>query len=290
MALLSRFGFFPKADFSLKAPKILSAKEISIVIPVKDNLKGINRFLYNFFLLTDKEFLPLEIIIVDNNSTVRIPDNFNYAIPVNVLYCSSIGLASARNFGIKHSSGNWILFTDSNCIPTRRLVSCYWYNQNNSIGYSGSIESSSNNFISKYYESQETLIPPKVIFENGNEIPNYLCTSNCLVLKLALEKVGGFDENLKSPYGEDIDLGFKLLSIGKLSYVCTSLVLYNSENNILGFIRRFYRAGKGYKMISNKYMIYLYPTIFRPEVLTIGNLFLAALQYLATLIGYKIQK
>ncbi len=290
MTLLSRIGFFPKANSIFNAPKILSVKEISIVIPVKDNLKGVNRFLYNFFLLTDKEFLPLEIIIVDNNSATKIPNNFNYEIPVKVLYCSSIGPASARNFGIKHSSGNWILFTDSDCIPTRRLISGYWYNQNNSIGYSGFVKSRSNNFISKYYESQEILIPPMVILENGDIVPNYLITANCLVLKSALETVGGFDENFKAPAGEDIDLGFKLLNVGKLSYSYNSLVFHDFENNISSFIKRFYRYGKGNKMISNKYNINLCPTIFKPQVMTIGNLFLAALQYLSMLLGYKIQK
>lgn len=74
-----------------------------------------------------------------------------------------MGPASARNLGIQHSKGDWVLFTDSDCIPSESWILGYIHSMNGCIGYAGNVKSWGNDFLSKYYETQEILVPLKVI-------------------------------------------------------------------------------------------------------------------------------
>ncbi len=227
-------------------------------------------------------------IIVDNNSSPKIElKRTDYSIPVRLLTCSKIGPASARNFGVKHSQTDWILFTDSDCVPTSTLLTGYLKVQNGSVGYAGNIKAYGQDFISKYYEHQEILIPPKV-YERPNEPrPEYLITANSLVWRPAFDIVGGFNENIKIAGGEDIDLGFKLLNIGQLSYAFDSIAKHNFGDGLSDFKERFMRYGYGNKIISKLYGLDLKPKPFKPNKPTAINFILAFMQYYWLSKGYK---
>jgi len=288
MTMISRLGFKPNKIKNIKSEILKSTNEITIVIPVKNNQKGIELFLEEFLKTQKIENYPNEIIIVDNNSepSLKIEKN-NYPFSLKILSCTKIGPASARNFGVKNSRTEWILFTDSDCIPTENLLIGYLKKQNNSVGYAGNIISENSDLISKYYENQEILIPPEV-YEKGKEPrPDYLVTANCLVWKKAFEIVGGFNEEIKIAGGEDIDLGFKLLNIGQLSYALESISKHNFGGGIKDFKERFIRYGFGNKIISEIYNLDLEPKLFKPNKKTLANFFLAYLQYKWLKKGYK---
>lgn len=288
MTMISRLGFVPTRKQNLKSSLLRLTENITIVIPVKNNQNGIDLFLKTFFETHTKDTFPKEIIIVDNNSNPAIQLNDNlYSIPVRLLTCSKIGPASARNFGVKNSSTEWILFTDSDCVPTNSLLTGYLKAQNNSVGYAGNIKAQGQDLISKYYEEQEILVPPKV-YENANQPrPDYLITANCLVWRPAFDKVGGFNETIKIAGGEDIDLGFKLLNVGQLTYAFDSIAKHNFGDGLSDFRERFKRYGYGNKIISNLYDLDLTPKRFKPNKRTLTNYMLALLQFIWLTSGYK---
>ena len=162
-------------------------------------------------------------------------------------------------------------------------------NQNKSIGYAGNIISESQDIISKYYEDQEILIPPEVYINKNSSRPDYLVTANCLVWKKAFEVIGGFNENIKIAGGEDIDLGFKLLNVGELSYAFESVSKHNFGDGIRDFKDRFIRYGFGNRIISEIYNLDLEPKIFKPNKKTLINYILAYLQYKWLKKGYKMK-
>ena len=288
MTMISRLGFVPTKKQNIKSDLLCLTEDITIIIPVKDNQIGIDLFLTTFFETHKQESFPKEIIIVDNNSkpAIKLQNDF-YPIRVQLLTCNKVGPASARNFGVKNSTTNWILFTDSDCVPTNSLLTGYLKVQNNSVGYAGNIKSLRQDFISKYYEEQEILVPPKV-YENGNKPrPDYLITANCLVWRQAFDKVGGFDETIKIAGGEDIDLGFKLLNIGQLTYAFDSIAKHNFGDGLKDFKERFKRYGYGNKIISDVYKLDLTPKIFKPNKQTLLNYILAFLQFIWLTRGYK---
>lgn len=288
MSMISRLGFKPIKHQNLKSDLLHSTQEITIVIPVKDNQEGINLFLRTFFETHQTANFPKEIIIVDNNShpAIKLPC-LSYPIPVRVFTCEKLGPASARNYGTKHSSTKWILFTDSDCVPTSSLLTGYFQAQNMSVGYAGNIKAHGEDFISKYYEQQEILIPPKVYEQPDVSRPDYLVTANCLVWRFAFDIVGGFNEAITLAGGEDIDLGFRLLNIGQLSYAFESVAKHNFGGGILQFKKRFRRYGYGNKLISELYKLDLTPQKFKPNNPTLLNYVLASLQFIWLTSGYK---
>ena len=286
--MISRLGFIPTKKQTLVSSYLQATKEITIVIPVKDNQAGIDLFLTEFFKTHSTKIYPSEIIIIDNNSYPAIQINQSkFPIPIRNLKCSKIGPASARNFGVKHSRTDWILFTDSDCVPTATLLTGYLKVQNGSIGYAGNIKAHGKDIISKYYENQEILVPPKVYEQPNKPRPDYLITANCLVWRQAFKKIGGFNEQIKIAGGEDIDLGFKLLGIGQLSYAFESIANHNFGDGLRDFRERFKRYGQGNKIISKIYKLDLTPKTFKPNKRTVINYALAFLQFFWLTSGYR---
>ena len=287
MTLISNLGFQPQKKANFTAPVLIQASDISIVIPIRNNQAGIERFLAEFLKTQPPELYPREILIVDNHSTpeITIPQQL-YALPVRLLNCSKIGPAAARNVGIQSATGEWILFTDSDCIPSQSFISGYLEAMNGSLGYAGNVKAWGNDYLSRYYQSQEILVPLKVIEATGKMRPEYLITANALVWKKALKFIGGFDETIRIAAGEDIDLGFRLLEIGNLSYAFNSVIYHNFEDGFRGFVSRFIRYGKGNRIVNRKYGIDLMPKPFRAACHNSLNQHLAALQYICLVWGY----
>ena len=278
------YGYNPQKKMELSAPRILSTKDISIVIPVKNNQMGINRFLLTLFEQSMSSSLPREIIIVrDNGNPIIIPKEcLNYGTEVKVLDSNGTGPASARNFGYRNAKGNWILFTDSDCIPSPNLLDGYIAASNGSIGYAGFVASLGNDAISRYYESQRILIPST----NCSDAPDYLITANALVWKTALDEIGGFNEEIKIAAGEDVDLGFKLREVGELSFAPSSTVFHDFNDGLIGFVRRFIRYGSGNQQLAKRYNLDIKPRPFKPANRNLTNSMLAYLQYLSMLYGW----
>ncbi len=189
MTLLNIGGFQPQKRGEMTAPLSLHFSNISIIIPVKNNQKGINLFLAGFLKTHTSDMYPGEIIIVDNNSQPKIiiPEAFvDHDLKIHLLHCSGTGPACARNVGIHHARGSWVLFTDSDCIPSPSFIEGYLTAMNGSVGYAGNVKAWGNDPLSRYYESQEILLPPTIV-EDGHILPEYLVTANALVWKKALE-------------------------------------------------------------------------------------------------------
>ena len=286
MTMISRLGYFPNKEINISPNKINSTKNITIVIPVKNNQKGIDNFLTAFFKTHTEDNFPREIIIVDNNSKNPLLISDTYPIPVRIISCTKEGPGSARNMGVSEVKTEWILFTDSDCIPTSKMLEGYLECTDEAIGFAGNVKSYKKDFLSRYYETQEILIPPHIHLDK-QDFPNYLVTANCLVYKQAFEKVKGFNEEIKIAGGEDIDLGFKLLSVGKLVFAHNSIVFHNFEFSIFDFKKRFLRYGKGNKIISRLYNIDLSPKPFKPNKKNLINYILAYLQYFFLKKGYN---
>lgn len=285
MSLISRFGFKPIKKELISVPMRISANDISIIVPVKDNQNGITRLLNSFEDIFADSASVKEVIIVDNLSQVPIKICKHYSFNIQLITCGTIGPAAARNKGSSLANGNWLLFLDSDCIPTKSTILGYLTNNNTHLAYAGNIKVISDSKLSLYYETQEILIPPEAI---DNEVvrPDYLVTANCLVYKKAFDQLNGFDESFKQAGGEDIDLGFRLLSIGSIDYQWNSIVLHDFNDGIKGFIKRFNRYGKGNRQLALKHMLDLRPRPFIPEVKTPFNIVLALIQFLFMSKGY----
>ncbi|OFY93234.1 MAG: hypothetical protein A3K10_13615 [Bacteroidetes bacterium RIFCSPLOWO2_12_FULL_31_6] len=219
---------------------------ISIIVPVKNNQTGINKLLDSFFKTQEKSVYPKELIIVDNNSnsSLLIAEKYlNRGINICVEKCSKIGPAAARNMGAKKALGDWLFFTDSDCVFTETTIEGYLFAKERAIAYAGKVVPLKQNIISDYYKSIKLLNPP-LNEQQGNQ-SSYIITANCLIRKAAFENVNGFNEEFELASGEDVDLGIRLAKVGKLYFASQSIIKHDFENNLNDFYKRFYRYGMG---------------------------------------------
>jgi GT2 family glycosyltransferase len=290
MTLISRLVFLTDKKTEQKSSERIKTNEISIVIPVKDNQNGIDNYLSKFFETHSEINYPKEIIIVDNNSSPEIKINADFkkhGLSIVLIKCKKKGPASARNKGAKIAKGKWLLFNDSDCIPTKSIIEGYLKADNNSVAYAGNIKALDKDRLSRYYESQEILIPLKAYNNNGDLVPQYLITANSLIWKKAFLEIDGFNEKIAIAGGEDVDLGLRLSEIGKLSYAFDSIAIHDFSDGISGFYKRFKRYGKGNRIVQELWKTDLKPTLFRPNERNLTNEILAKLQYFTLKIGYK---
>lgn len=92
---------------------------VSVIIPAYNRARWLPETVESVLNQTCR---PLEVIIVDDGSTddteavcARFPE------PVRYLKQANAGVAAARNFGVRHSRGDWIAFGDSDDVwePTK---------------------------------------------------------------------------------------------------------------------------------------------------------------------------
>jgi glycosyltransferase involved in cell wall biosynthesis len=255
----------------------ISNNDVSIIIPVKDNQFGLNRLVNSINHLNVK---PLEIIIVDNNS-VRCPVIEKSNVSVTIIKCNNPGPASARNAGANYAKGKWLWFIDSDCVVDTKALKAFINASGTSIGLCGAVKSNSNRLLNRYYEHQQILMP-----QFANNEPLYLITANCLIHRETFFTVGAFDTSFHLAAGEDIDLGFRLFGLGKLTYVADAIVYHHFEESLESFRSRFHRYGIGNFQLSLKHQIKLDPAPFAPNKSCLTFKVLADIQYHSLLQGF----
>lgn len=290
MTFISPYVFNISRKTNLRAPLHFKPNDVSIVIPVKNNQRGINHFLYEFLRIHDDALFPKEIIFIDNHSIPKITlsqNLLNCSERIRLLLCKKGGPASARNLGWRKAQGTWVLFTDSDCLPSNTFLSGYDSAMDGSIGYAGNVKALGSDRISQYYNTQQISIPWGELSTDGHSIPQYLITANALVWRESLKAINGLDERFEIAAGEDIDLGLRLSQIGSLSYARQSVVYHNYDDGLLGFMSRFYRYGRGNAKLGKIYSLNMKPLSISPNKPTKFNHVMAKLQYWALLWGYR---
>ncbi len=284
----------PKAGLNFHAtiaiPKSISAAEISIIIPVKNNQAGINKLLESVVSEVSHQDYPKEIIIVDNNSSEPLQINKFYPFPVLIYKCSIPGPAAARNAGVAKAGGKWLLFTDSDCTFTPSMISGYLREDNECVAYAGRIEIFGDDFLNSYYRDQNALHPSFVVNKDTNEPePWTLVTANCLILKSAFDAVAGFNEDFTIAGGEDTDLGFRMRHMGKVKFNPRSVSIHHFEDGLAGFLKRYVRYGKGNRQLADIYHGDFWPRHFTPNSYSLKNRILAWVAVSAMRYGYRLR-
>jgi glycosyltransferase involved in cell wall biosynthesis len=263
-------------------------KTISVVVPVKNNQSGVERLL-DSILDRGETAGPLEIIVVDNNSLepVRILDrHLDGGTPVRLLTCAKPGAAAARNVGAAAARGEWILFADSDCIPTSSFITGYCSADGRSIAYAGNVQGTPDNRLVRFYDTERTLLPRLKINAAGEEAPLYIVTANALVWKQTFDLCGGFDEGFDGAGGEDVELSLRLWKIGSIGSAPKSLVLHDFSDGVLGLWRRYSRYGRGNRTLEVVAGIGMRPRWGASTYRGLTNLLFKLIKHAALCYGY----
>jgi GT2 family glycosyltransferase len=92
--------------------------------------------------------------------------------------------------------------------------------------------------ISRYYDFFRILEPPPSC--------SYLVTANCAYRKSVLTRVGGFNESITTPGGEDPELSIRIRKLGfRFAFEPSAVIRHNFRESWVDFAMTFYRYGRG---------------------------------------------
>jgi glycosyltransferase involved in cell wall biosynthesis len=223
--------------------------KVSILICTRNAEKYIKSCIKS---ILDQKFSDFEIVIVDeydsNSKTKQILNNFADRRIKYFKNDRSLGISKSRNNSVKYSRGEYLFFTDSDCI-----VSPEWIEQgvkslenHACLGVEGK----------SYYVSMGY----KPTFSDHTYVtkPGAFMTNNIAYKRSAFEKIGGFDE--KYSCHEDRDLGLRILQLGSITFNPDMIV--NIQQETLNPMQLLKRANA----IKNR--VYLFKRFHDKELLS----------------------
>lgn len=204
---------------------------VSVIIPTYNNGQFIKEAIDSVLNQTYSE---IEIIVVDDGST----DNTRkivekYKNRVKYLYKENSGSASARNMGIRESSGELIAFLDSDDVwedkKLEEQVRSLQNNQEAALIYCGKLWVDEEGKPIKHEFTQHEF-PEGWIFEKLFEA-NYISSASCVVArKEAILQVGGFNESPVFRNAQDYELWLKIVARYRCLSIPKSLVRYRRHD------------------------------------------------------------
>ncbi len=222
----------------------MSRPKISVVIPARNEAAKIEQCLKAVF---SQSLKPYEVIIVDGHSTDETVGKARNFL-VKIFYEGAQSIACARQIGTERAKGEYIAFTDADCIPDkewlRNLIKEF---DTGIIGVGGATKNTGDSLWEKSINlSMGTFLggakTPQGRFFKNKRFLRSIGGFNSVYRKQDILKVGGF--NIKLPGGEDLELNKKLYKKGKLLYTPEAIVLHQHGWTVGKFAKKMYRYGK----------------------------------------------
>ncbi len=199
---------------------------ISVVIPTYNYGRFISDALESVFLQTLE---PTEVIVVDDGSedeTESVVASFGG----NVIYIrqENRGVCNARNTGVARSSGEFITFLDADDFwePSKLQRQIERFEKDPELGmvHCGmrEFDGESGKTVALHLEGGEEDVADNLLLWNGPVVVGPGGT--IMVKRLAFDKVGGFDPEIK--VGEDWDFCYRIAREFRVGFVPEPLVNY----------------------------------------------------------------
>jgi GT2 family glycosyltransferase len=191
-----------------------------------------------------------EVIVVDDGSPGAIDsiiEQFSKQLNLRLLKQTNAGPAAARNNGAARANGEYLAFTDDDCLPEPSwlcsLVARLESAPNSLVG--GRIINSLNNDI--YATTSQLLIDYLYeYYHAGKRSGAFLSSNNLACSADAFGSIGGFDSRFPQAAAEDRDFSTRWAESGKpLLYAPDSIVYHAHALNIKRFIRQHFTYGRG---------------------------------------------
>ncbi|MEW6618095.1 MAG: glycosyltransferase [bacterium] len=232
---------------------------ISIIIPVKNGEKTIKKCLDS---LKNLNYTNYEIIVIDDNSSDKTQEILSSYEGIQTMKTSGVGPASSRNLGIKQAKGDYLAFTDADCIvhPEWLKELLKGFDEDSVVGVGGDQQSPDDEsefgkivqgflktvgFVTDYIKAQKTMIETK---------HNPSC--NVMYKKEIFDKLGGFLEGLWP--GEDVEFDYRIKKLKKykLKYNPQAIVYHYRPDNLREFCQMMKNYGWAQGFLVKKYGVF----------------------------------
>jgi glycosyltransferase involved in cell wall biosynthesis len=222
---------------------------VSVVIPTRNRLQAVESCLHALAAQT----LPrgsFEVIVVDDGSEVPLsldPSRWAANFDLKLLRQQNTGPAGARNRGVAEARGEFLAFTDDDCLPTptwlEKLVAALREHPEALIG--GSTFNGLKNDI--LAETSQFIL--ELVYEHFNSDPAnayFFASNNIAVIRDNYIASGGFDAEFDSPAAEDREFCDRWRMLPRpLIWKQSAIVEHRHAQNIFEFARLYFNYGQG---------------------------------------------
>jgi GT2 family glycosyltransferase len=207
--------------------------------------------------------MPAETIVVDQSdrsNAILQTRQMRGSNPVRYIRMNSIGLARARNEGVRAASYDVLAFIDDDMYVAHHwlesLIGALAQSGENSV-VTGQVRSGNAETPGGFAPSTKT-DHAREIYE-GRPSRDVLWAGNMAMWRSAVVSVGKFDERLgagsRFPSSEDNDYGFRLLEAGfRILYVPEALVYHRAWRSDRDYLRLRWSYGRGQGAYYAKYL------------------------------------
>lgn len=240
---------------------------ISVIVPAHNSVKTMKRCAES---LLAQDYPSFEVIVVDDGSTDGTPavlEMFKDRPGFKTMRTQQGGPSRARNEALKLAAGEYVAFTDSDCIAEPQWLSRLAgklegdssdFNKYSVMGVGGDQKSpedesafgkSVNSFLKKlgFVADYVKDIKGQAVVETDHNP-----TCNVLYKREVFDKVGVFDEKLWP--GEDVDLDRRIKAAGyRLLYTPEAVVYHYRPADMNKYARMMYRYGKVQAVLVKRY-------------------------------------
>lgn len=198
----------------------------SVIIPTYERPQHLRRGLE---ALARQTFSDFEVIVVDQSASPEPlpPELCERLRPqpeqprhtsrtrLQVLYSAQRGPASARNRGLEQARGDYVAFTDDDCLAAPRWLerAAKRLRKTRCAGLEGRV--GSRHLGDPRYRTQSNV---------GVEGLGFM-TANLILRRKLVERAGGFDERFSS-FREDTDLAWRVMELGKIPHAADVIVYH----------------------------------------------------------------
>jgi glycosyltransferase involved in cell wall biosynthesis len=207
--------------------------QISVIIPTYNRQELVVAALQSVLAQTITGF---EIIIVDDGSTDQTEQRLQpYLDRIRYVKQANQGVAAARNTGVRHAHGELLCFLDSDdlWLPTKLEKQLDWAGAHPEYALIATeiqgIDAAGRPTGARkadMYQIQNGLVAERLLFGN------WIQTSTVMVRRAALERAGGFDEDV-GQFGEDWLLWMRIAAESPIYFLPEALAAYRFHNERL---------------------------------------------------------
>lgn len=199
--------------------------KVSVIVPVYNLSKYIGNTLDS---ILNQDFKDYEIIVIDDGSTDNSLEIINEklsktSIKNKIIHQENQGVSAARNCGISHSTGDYLVFIDGDDYITGNHLS-QLYNGGADFSLIQLIKKDGNNMSTPHHFSKTEISCDDLIkMELKMEITLSFCQ---LMYKKSIIDENNIRFNTDAVYGEDTEFALKALSYGENVAVSNEATYY----------------------------------------------------------------
>ncbi|MDT8383057.1 MAG: glycosyltransferase [Gammaproteobacteria bacterium] len=210
---------------------------VSVIVPAYNCASFIEQSIQSILA---QKYPNIEIIVIDDGSTDQSTELArHFGEPIKVILQTNQGPAAARNRGIRESKGEFIAFLDSDDVwlPNKLADQVTFLQENQDIGIIYGT-------FTRWLASKNGCYPPAEQFvanENDSSfdaelsgwiyhkllLDNYIHIITAVIRRSLYDKLGGFDESLRT--GEDYDFWLRASRITQVYKFSRTVALYRTN-------------------------------------------------------------